>query len=206
MEFQLVFCPSLVYIYRQAQESQHSLKLRDPVSFPQGRRKLHCRPGVMVTAAGSRSELDRTDCLGMRTHRPTPYESIPEISPTEGFCLCHCAGKQGGGQGSARHQGGSTDGASALGRGGEAPPPSPPRAAPEQSCTPFPTKLYSRPLQFSVLHQEELFLVTPKSQAAQLRAQSCGAEVLDQFMGRAEQLSPKETGKMSYQESPQLFP
>lgn len=74
--------------------------------------------------------------LGMRTHRPTPYKSIPEILPAEGFNLCNCAGKQGGGQCSARHQVGSTDEASALGCGGEAPPPSPPRAAPEQHSVP----------------------------------------------------------------------
>lgn len=129
----------------------------------------------MVTAAGPCSELglQMEQKLGMRTHCPTPYKPVPEILPTEGFCLCNCAGKQGRGQCSARHQGGSTDGGSALGCGGEAPPPSSPRAAPEQSSTQFPTQLHPRPLQFSVLHQEELFLIAPKIQAAQLRAQSC---------------------------------
>lgn len=85
-------------IYRQAQEKQQSLNLWDPLSFPQGKRKLLCRAGVTVTAAGSCSELglQTEQTLGMRTHRPTHYKSAPEILPTEVFCLHSCAGKQGG--------------------------------------------------------------------------------------------------------------
>lgn len=41
----------------------------------------------MVTAAGPCSELglQMEQMLGMRTHCPTPYKSIPEILPTKGF-------------------------------------------------------------------------------------------------------------------------
>lgn len=49
-----------------------------------------------------------------------------------------------------------------------------------QNSVPYITPFQTRPLQFSVLHQEELFLVTPKSQADQVRAQSCRAEALGQ--------------------------
>lgn len=85
-------------IYRQAQEKQKSLNQWDPLSFPQGKRNLLCRPRVTVTATGSCSELglQTEQTLGMRTHCPTHYKSAPEILPTEVFCLYSCAGKQGG--------------------------------------------------------------------------------------------------------------
>lgn len=133
-------------IYRQAQEKQWSLNPWDPLSFPQGKRKLLIRPRVLVTAAGSCSVLElQTDTLGRRIHHPTPYRSMPEILPTEVFCLCNCAGKQGGVSVLQCTKGESTDGGSALGCGGEAPPASPPRAAPEQSSTLFPTELHPKP-------------------------------------------------------------
>lgn len=87
----------------------------------------HCSWALLWAGA-----TDGTDVGNEKSPFP-PYKPLPEILPMEVFCLCKCAGKQGGGQCSVRHHGGSTDGSSTLGCGGEAPPPSPPRAAPEQS-------------------------------------------------------------------------
>lgn len=161
-----------------------------------------------VTAAGPCSELglQMEQKLGMRTHCPTPYKPIPEILPTEVFCPCHCAGKQGGGQCSARHQGGSTDGGSALGCGGEAPPPSPPRAAPEQSSTQFPTQFHPRPLQFSVWHQEELFLFIWRARQPRWEPRAAEKSAWSVTHGKSRAAEPQRNRKDEQQESPQFFP
>lgn len=149
--------------------------------------------------------------LGMRTHRPTPYESIPELLPREGFCLWNCAGRQGGVIALESKEEVSVvrikeEVSAVQGTEGEAQMELLPQAVVVK--LPQPSQGCSRTVQHSVPYTTP-FQAFPIPCPAARRAFPCySKEPESPELGsrsaweEQSKLSPKETGKMRYQESP----